>query len=183
MFAFLSELVALGWFTEIHMNFLPPGHTHSNLDQKYSVISQKLRATDLFLLSHVMEEVEELFAECGPMTSQVLVPATADFVSYYKGRTHHLTGHGTVKVNGENRRLHSFRVMKGPDGKVGITFKEHDEVGPWSYRWDKPDHHVLVLKDSGNASESPLQTGLRKRVSQNVCQEFPTIDAISFGFH
>ena len=165
MFAFLSELVELGWFKEIHMNFLQPGHTHSNLDQKYSVISPKLRPVDAFMLPHIMAEVSDLFEGCGPLTRQVEVPATADFSSYYSGRIHTLVGHGTVKVNGSNCRLHSFRFTKGPDGKAGMTFKEHDEVGPWSYRWDKPDQLVHVLKATPPDSVPTLAIGQRKKVS------------------
>ena len=169
MFAFLSELVELGWFQEIHMNFLQPGHTHSNLDQKYSVISQKLRPVDAFLLPHVMKEVSDLFDGCGPLTRQVQVPATADFSSYYAGRMHTLVGHGTVKVNGSNRRLHSFRFTRGDDGRAGMTYKEHDEAGPWSYRWDKPDELVHVLKNSHQVPERTLVIGQRKKVCLSTC--------------
>jgi hypothetical protein len=161
MFGFLSQLVALNYFTEIHMNFLPPGHTHSNLDQKYSVISQRLRGKDIFLLQDVIDEVSDLFDGLGPLTRQVEVPVTADFPSYFKGRMYNLTGHGTTKINGVNRRLHSFRIKKGIDGRPGITYKEHDEAGPWRYRWDKPDQQVCILKD---IPEPVLQVGPRKKV-------------------
>jgi hypothetical protein len=174
MFAFLSQLVALNYFTEIHMNFLPPGHTHSNLDQKYSVISQRLRGKDIFLLQDVVEEVSDLFEGMGDLTRQVEVPATADFPSFFKGRTHKLVGHGTTKINGVNRRLHSFRFKRGQDGMPGVTYKEHDEVGPWSYRWDKPAEQIQVLKESPVDAE--LKAGPRRRVRLADCllANFPT---------
>lgn len=37
MLAFLTMVVYKGWFKEIHLNFLRPGHTHTDIDQLFSV--------------------------------------------------------------------------------------------------------------------------------------------------
>lgn len=139
VFAALCELVEMGWFKEVHINFLPPGHTHSNIDQKYSVISQKLKKKDLLLVEHVMEEVSELFSKCGPLTGNFIVPVTADFDEYFKDRTFKLSGHGTAYVEGQNRRLHSFKIVKTEEGTVGMLYKEYDEATDYKGIWDSMD--------------------------------------------
>lgn len=166
MFAYLSHLVDLGYFREIIVSFLPPGHTHSNLDQKYSVISQHLKTVDMFLLSHVIDEVKPLFVDLGPMTAHYEVPSTLDFSTYYSDKTYKLFGHGTVKINGVNRRLHAFRVAAGSDNCAGLTFKEHDEACEWRGRWDCPGEQVMVLRplSNGASEKAEFPVGVRKKV-------------------
>ena len=43
MFAYGASLVELGIVSEVHINFLIVGHTHSNLDQYFSVYSKKIK--------------------------------------------------------------------------------------------------------------------------------------------
>ena len=43
MFTYLSLLVERGYFDEIRVNFLIVGHTHTSIDQYFSVITKKLR--------------------------------------------------------------------------------------------------------------------------------------------
>ena len=149
MFAFCEELVALGWFKAIHLSFLPPGHTHSNLDQKYAVISQRLRQSDLLLLEHVISEVSELFVGMGPLTRNVVVPVTSDFEAFYAGRMHDLHGHGTCKIKGVLHRLHAFNVTKSSTGEIGTFYKVHDEFGVWRGRWESEPtwEPVITLKN------------------------------------
>jgi hypothetical protein len=42
MFCYASLLVELGYFEEVNINFLVVGHTHCNLDQNFSVLSNKI---------------------------------------------------------------------------------------------------------------------------------------------
>ena len=42
MFAYLSLLVEQGHFDEIQVNFLIVGHTHTTIDQYFSVITKQL---------------------------------------------------------------------------------------------------------------------------------------------
>lgn len=151
MFAYLALLVEIGSFTEVYLHFLPPGHTHSNLDQKYSVISQRLRNKDLLTLEQVMHEVDGLFGDVGPFTRNLLVPAIADYTRYFSGFLHSLHGHGTCKVDGVSRRLHAFKFSRS-DAGVGVYFKEHDEFGQWRGRWDSPDQPVQLFRRSVDTS-------------------------------
>ena len=42
MFAYVSSLVELGYFDVMEMNFLIVGHTHSSIDQYFSVLSKAI---------------------------------------------------------------------------------------------------------------------------------------------
>jgi hypothetical protein len=123
MFAYLSLLVKCKWFRQIYVHFLPPGHTHSNLDQKYSVISQTLKNKDVLSLPQLMGDVAGLFKNMGDYTGQHVVEAVGDYTTYFKGRMHSLYGHGTSTVNGVNRRLHAFKICTSPSGQVGAYFE------------------------------------------------------------
>jgi len=120
IFAYLSYLVRMNWFQEIYVHFLPPGHTHSNLDQKYSVISQRLKNKDIFNMHDLTSEVGELFKEMGPYTRQVVVGAIGDYKKFFEDKHFALSGHGTSKINGMNRRLHAFKITKS-NGQAGET--------------------------------------------------------------
>lgn len=119
MFAYLSLLVEMNWFEEVYVHFLPPGHTHSNLDQKYSVISQGLKNMEVYTLDHLMGIVGNLFKRMGPYTRQDVVTSIGDFSAVLLDNVYKLFGHGTSTVKGVNRRLHAFKITKGPNGRVG----------------------------------------------------------------
>eukprot|EP00798_Chlamydomonas_sp_ICE-L_P019825 gene19825-biopygen28670 len=90
MFAYLSLLVELGWFEQVYVHFLPPGHTHSNLDQKYSVISQALKNKDVFTLDHLITEVGGVFQSMGDYTKQEVVTSIGDFSAVLKDNVYQL---------------------------------------------------------------------------------------------
>ena len=119
MFAYLSLLVEMNWFEEVYVHFLPPGHTHSNLDQKYSVISQGLKNMEVYTLDHLMGIVGTLFKTMGPYTRQDVVTSIGDFSAVLLDNVYKLFGHGTSTVKGVNPRLHAFKITKGPNGRVG----------------------------------------------------------------
>lgn len=60
-FAILGLFVHLGMFEEIQMNFMPVGHTHNEIDQHFSVISQKIRAVDILTPEALLSEIGGLF--------------------------------------------------------------------------------------------------------------------------
>eukprot|EP00798_Chlamydomonas_sp_ICE-L_P032867 gene32867-biopygen13906 len=182
MFAYLSLLVELGWFEQVYVHFLPPGHTHSNLDQKYSVISQALKNKDVFTLDHLITEVGGVFQSMGDYTKQEVVTSIGDFSAVLKDNVYQMYGHGTSLVNGVNRRLHAFKITRQANRQAGVYFKEYDESGHWRGQWDKDSEPILVLSRFPLNKSVPFKDAPKIRIQelQNIEVHWKSIlDVIS----
>jgi hypothetical protein len=71
-FAFLALLVLIGVFEEVQMLFMPVGHTHNEIDQHFSVFSQKIRAVDLLTLMDLLRELGGIFQSDGSRIDIIL---------------------------------------------------------------------------------------------------------------
>lgn len=58
---YLSYLVEAGIFQEIHLNFLPVGHTHEDIDQMFSVITRKLLRNDAYTFPQWVDLVKNAY--------------------------------------------------------------------------------------------------------------------------
>lgn len=58
VFAFLASLILHQVFKEIYVHFLPVGHTHAKVDQRFSRISVKIAPMDLPTLPILVDRVE-----------------------------------------------------------------------------------------------------------------------------
>ena len=58
MFAFCACFVALGHFREVQLSFLIVGHTHDDIDQRFSGISNILKRQDILSLKQMLAQVE-----------------------------------------------------------------------------------------------------------------------------
>ena len=54
MFAYCASLVALGYFWEVRLSFLIVGHTHEDIDQRFSIISGVLKRQDIDSLKEML---------------------------------------------------------------------------------------------------------------------------------
>ena len=59
MFAFCATLVGLDYFAEVYLSFLLVGHTHEDIDQRFSVISSTLKLYDIDLIQELMELIQK----------------------------------------------------------------------------------------------------------------------------
>ena len=59
MFALCAALVAFKYFGEVHLSFLIVGHTHKDIDQKFSTISGTLKSRDIDSLKELLELVRK----------------------------------------------------------------------------------------------------------------------------
>ena len=59
IFAMCASLVGLGFFQEVHLCFLIVEHTHEDIDQRFSVISNVLKKKDIDTLEEMLELVEK----------------------------------------------------------------------------------------------------------------------------
>jgi hypothetical protein len=58
MFALCAALVGLGYFQEVQLCFLIVGHTHEDIDQRFSIISNTLKRTNIDSLKELLELVQ-----------------------------------------------------------------------------------------------------------------------------
>jgi hypothetical protein len=58
MFALCAALVGLGYFQEVQLCFLIVGHTHKDIDQHFSIISNTLKRTNIDSLKELLQLVE-----------------------------------------------------------------------------------------------------------------------------
>ena len=59
MFAFCAALVGLMYFAEVYLSFLLVGHTHEDIDQRFSVISGTLKRQDIDSLQELLELIKK----------------------------------------------------------------------------------------------------------------------------
>src|SRR5450759_2002476 len=58
MFGLCAALVGLGYFQEVQLCFLIVGHTHEDIDQRFSIISNTLKRTNIDSLKELLQLVE-----------------------------------------------------------------------------------------------------------------------------
>jgi hypothetical protein len=58
MFALCTALVGLGYFQEVQLCFLIVGHTHEDIDQRFSIISNTLKRTNIDSLKELLELIQ-----------------------------------------------------------------------------------------------------------------------------
>ena len=56
--ALCGTLVALGIFKEIQLSFLLVGHTHKDIDQRFSTISAALKHQDIYSLKELLSTIQ-----------------------------------------------------------------------------------------------------------------------------
>ena len=59
MFAFCATLVELEYFAKMYLSFLLVGHTHDDIDQRFSVISGTLKRQDIDSLRELLELIKK----------------------------------------------------------------------------------------------------------------------------
>ena len=102
MFALCASLVGLGFFQEVELSFLIVGHTHEDIDQRFSCISNTLKRSDVDSLKEMLNLIER-----GTSLTEAFV--TARLLENVWDWKQFITPH----------------LLTGPDSLVGITFPHH----------------------------------------------------------
>ena len=59
MFALCAALVGLGYFQEVQLCFFIVGHTHEDIDQRFNIISNMLKRTNINSLKELLGLIEQ----------------------------------------------------------------------------------------------------------------------------
>ena len=131
-----------GVFQEIRVHFLPVGHTHIKIDQRFSRVSVKLQAVDTLTLPQLMNEVAALFHSAGSVYHES-IPNTGDFWSIFnKHACMAVHGVATSRTDKGKVDVKVLRFFKDPSGRPVFVYRQYDEStqDKWSghHRSDEP---------------------------------------------
>jgi hypothetical protein len=102
MFALCATLVGLGIFQEVELSFLIVGHTHEDIDQRFSCISSTLKRSDVDSLKEMFSLIERGTSPTEAFVSARLLENVWDWKQF-------IIPH----------------LLTGSDSLVGITFPHH----------------------------------------------------------
>ena len=130
------------------MHFLPVGHTHVKIDQRFSRVSVKLQAVDTLTLPQLMEEVASLFHTLGEVYHES-IPNMGDFWSIFNYQAcESVHGVATSRTAAGKVDVKVLRFFKDDHGRPVFVYKQFDQStgGRWSGH-HKFDHPLCMFKD------------------------------------
>jgi hypothetical protein len=121
--AFLGWLLHKGYFQEIRLSFLPVGHTHAIIDQRFSQVHRKIQNKVILDMEEMMDTVSGLFKEDGFVIHEV-VEDVVDFKQFFSDNRFELQGLGTIRTSEDKgRSVHAIRIKNDNEGHPSMTFK------------------------------------------------------------
>ena len=102
MFALCTAIVGLGYVAEVYLSFLLIGHTHEDIDQRFSVISSTLKRQDI----DSMQELLELIQKGASYTEAFTTARHLEYVWDWK-------------------KFITLYLYRAPNTFVGISMKHH----------------------------------------------------------
>ena len=138
-FAFLTMLVMMGWFEQVEMYFLSPGHTHGEVDRMFSRFGHLRKEHNCDTPAEFMTKWYK-YAYRNPtrMPELKIVQFVYNWKGYFKGHYHeNIQGHS---------RPRAFLFKKNPsNGIVQFWAKESALADAWIGRSDDNLHGWEIL--------------------------------------
>ena len=126
MFAMCAVVVGLGFFKEVHLCFLIVGHTHEDINQRFSVISNVLKRKDIDTLEEMLDLVEKWTSPIEAFVRARKLEYVRDWKAFI---TPHLEGGGKTLIGITFPQHMRFYVE---NGNVRVQYKHYsaDDWGP-----------------------------------------------------
>lgn len=112
LMAYLADLVDKGVFREVHVGFLPVGHTHEDIDQLFSRISVNLRVNNAVSRHALGKAMRSSFIKYGKRPIVKHWNSVANISDY-------LTELGCLSELKKITKYHAFRFVK-TEGKLAV---------------------------------------------------------------
>ena len=112
LMAFLADLVDKGVFREVHVGFLPVGHTHEDIDQIFSRISVYLRVNNAVSRHALERAMRSSFVKYGKRPIVKHWDSVANISDY-------LTELGCLRPLKKITKYHAFRFVE-TEGKLAV---------------------------------------------------------------
>jgi hypothetical protein len=143
MFALCTALVGLGYFQEVQLCFLIVGHTHEDIDQRFSIISNTLKRTNIDSLKELLELVQWGTSYTEAFVSARHLENVRDWKSFI---TPHLFTRGDT-ITGITFPHHMRFYME--NGVTRVQYKHFNKDA-----WGPAEGHVY-LRSLPNTAEKP----------------------------
>ena len=85
MMGFLGELVKKNWFKEVQASFLLVGHTHTDIDRIFSIITNRLNDENVFTIPQLLKTCENAFENDTLKVSAMMLGECYNFQSHFHG--------------------------------------------------------------------------------------------------
>lgn len=115
-FAFCCLLIHWNWFRCVQLSFLPPGHSHSIVDQMFSTRQKQLEWNSVPSIPALVEFVNRIYGESPLKPKQSFLPKVYNWAGWMGPYVSDLEGHSGP---------HVFKFEKHANGQVAMMHK------PW----------------------------------------------------
>ena len=111
MLAFLSWLIHLGWFTEIMVSMMMPGHTHIDIDQMFSTLAIYADKHSVDFMGTIAEAIAKAYKSKKTKPSSHILGTVFNWMGFLAPHTQQLSG---------TKSPHVFLLRKLSDGQIGL---------------------------------------------------------------
>lgn len=139
MLAFLCWLVHHHWFFEIMVCFLPPGHTHIDIDQMFSTLAIWLSTHSAHYITDLITKLPLCYKSATTRPSGSVIPTVFNWKGFFAPHMKEMDGLS---------KPHAFLIRAQPDGTVGIRFKKwvSDKSEPWQGDSSLPNSWMNLMR-------------------------------------
>jgi hypothetical protein len=149
--AFLFWLVHCGWFFEIVVSFLPPGHTHVDIDQMFSTLAIWLLTHSVQFITDLVRKLCKAFKYCSPVPTGCFLSTVYNWKGF-------LAGH-MCSIKGLSKP-HVFLIRRLDDGSVGMKCKKwHSSKQGWRGPSVDDESWLYLMNSYPTGCPSLLQRG------------------------
>jgi hypothetical protein len=138
LLAFCSWLIHIGWFKEIVISFLPPGHTHIDIDQMFSTFAIWLLRNAVLFITGFIAALAKAYNK-SPSTRP-----TGSYLQQIYNWKGFLAPH-MCDIQGVTT-THAILLRELPDNSIGIKFKSwHSSSTPWEGDSHHPSEWLNIM--------------------------------------
>jgi hypothetical protein len=165
MLAFTSWLVHLGWFNEVMISMLPPGHTHIDVDQMFSTLSLHMDTHSVEFITDLIDKLDLAYKKESTKLSGLFLPVVFDWISFFAPFLKDISGMNSA---------HVFLIRRLSTGEVGLKVKKwHSTEDSWVGSLNDPAEWAEVMTDFPEGHPvTILPTTIQDLVTTDVIKKY-----------
>jgi hypothetical protein len=152
LLAFCSWLIHLGWFKEIVISFLPPGHTHIDIDQMFSTFAIWLLRHAVFFITSFISALVTAYKTPSTRPSGSFLQHVYNWKGFFAPHMCDIQGLTTT---------HAILLRELPNKTVGIKFKSwHSSPTLWKGDSHYPSEWLNIMSSYPSSHPPVIQPSL-----------------------